>query len=101
MLPYLHFVPWAIAHGLNVQLFFEELFSTPIGSFFGMDVIVSACVLTLFIIEEGRRLQMNKLWFPIAGTFLVGVSFGLPLYLYMRHPYRLLPNPSINTDAAR
>lgn len=52
-----------------------------------MDVIVSAGVLTLFVFVEGRRLEMQKLWIPILGTFLVGVSFGLPLFLYMRHSY--------------
>ncbi len=86
-LPYAQFIPWLLAHGLDLQRFVKELFSTPIGGFFGMDVIVSACVLTLFIAVEGRRLQMPHLWAPIAGTFLVGVSFGLPLFLYMRHPF--------------
>lgn len=92
VLPYSQFVPWVITHGLDVQLFFRELFSTYIGGFFGMDVIVSACVLTLFVIVEGRRLRMKKIWVPVVGTFLVGVSFGLPLFLYLWHPYSLEPN---------
>lgn len=52
-----------------------------------MDVIVSASVLILFVFAEGRRLGMQKLWVPVIGTLLVGVSLGLPLFLYMRHPY--------------
>ena len=91
VLPYFHFVPWVMTHGLDVPGFFAELFSTPIGGFFGMDVVVSACVLTLFIIAEGRRLQMKHLWAPVAGTFLVGVSFGLPLFLYLRESSLALP----------
>lgn len=86
-LPYSQFVPWVIAHGIDVPLFIHELFSTRIGGFFGIDVIVSAIVLTMFVLVEGRRLKMPKLWAPILGTFLVGVSFGFPLFLYMRHPY--------------
>lgn len=85
--PYSQFVPWVIAHGLDVALFFRDLFSTDIGGFFGMDVIVSAFILMLFVFTEGPRLGMQKLWAPVIGTFLVGVSFGLPLFLYMRHPY--------------
>jgi hypothetical protein len=27
---------------------------------------------------------MRRLWLPLAGTCLVGVSFGLPLFLYLR-----------------
>jgi hypothetical protein len=35
------FWPWLVANGLNLQLFFSELFSTSIGAFFGADVIIS------------------------------------------------------------
>src|SRR5690242_2565146 len=34
-------VPWAMEHGLNLSLLFQELFATRIGAFFGLDVIVS------------------------------------------------------------
>lgn len=85
--PYSQFAPWVMTHGIDVSLFIHELFSTRIGGFFGIDVIISAIVLTMFVLVEGRRLKMPKLWIPILGTFLVGVSFGLPLFLYMRHPY--------------
>ena len=30
---------------------------------------------------------MKRLWAPVGGTLLVGVSFGLPLFLLMREPY--------------
>lgn len=92
VLPYSQFVPWVMVHGLDVPLFVRDLFATHIGGFFGMDVIVSASVLVLFVFVEGRRLGMKKLWAPIIGTFLVGVSFGLPLFLYMRHPYIVKPD---------
>ena len=99
VLPYSKFVPWILTHGLDVQLFFQELFSTHIGGFFGFDVIVSACTLTLFIVVEGRRLQMKKIWISVVGTFLVGVSFGLPLFLYMRHNYNLVTNSQLSKGA--
>ena len=84
LLPLSQFAPWLFEHGLNTQLFIEELFSTRIGGFFGFDVIVSAVVLFVFVLSEGKRLNMTKLWFPIVATLGVGVSFGLPLFLYMR-----------------
>lgn len=89
-----------MTHGLSISLLFRELFSTHIGGFFGMDVIVSASVLVLFIFIEGRRLRMQKLWIPVLGTFLVGVSFGLPLFLYMRHPYTVKPSDCVESDTA-
>lgn len=84
VIPYSQFVPWFSAHGLDLRLFAAELFSTRIGAFFGLDVIVSAVVLIVFIAYEGKRAHVRNLWAPIAATCLVGVSCGLPLFLYMR-----------------
>ena len=52
--------------------------------FFGLDVIVSAVVLWVFVGSEGRRLGVRGLWAPVAASLLVGVSLGLPLFLYLR-----------------
>ena len=84
ILPYSQFLPWLDAHGLDLPLFVSELFSTRIGAFFGMDVLVSAVTLFLFMAVEGRRLGMRRLWLPALATIAVGVSLGLPLFLYMR-----------------
>jgi uncharacterized protein DUF2834 len=83
-LPYSQFVPWLLEHGFNVNLFFRELFATRISAFFAMDVILSAIVLIWFIQSEGKRLRVRLLWFPVVGTLVVGVSFGLPLFLFLR-----------------
>jgi uncharacterized protein DUF2834 len=83
-LPCSQLVPWLVTHGLDLRLFFSELFSTRIGGFFGMDVIVSALALFMFIGVEGRRLAIRNLWVPVVATCAVGVSLGFPLFLYMR-----------------
>ena len=84
ILPYSQFVPWIFDHGLNLTLFFRELFANRISAFFAMDVILSAIVLILFIQTEGKRLQVRRLWLPTLGTLVVGVSFGFPLFLFLR-----------------
>ena len=84
LLPYSQLVPWLLEHGLNVTLFCRELFANRISVFFAMDVIVSAIVLLWFIQSEGKRLQVRLLWLPTVGTLVVGVSFGLPLFLFLR-----------------
>jgi hypothetical protein len=84
LLPYSQFVPWVIAHGLDLRLFGRELFANRIGGFFGMDVIVSTAVLWTFVAVEGRRLGMRYLWAPIVASLTAGVSLGLPLFLYLR-----------------
>ena len=84
LLPYWQFVPWLFENGLDLSLFFGDLFANRVAGFFAMDVLVSAIVLIIFVQVEGRRLGIRGLWIPLVGTLLVGVSFGLPLFLYLR-----------------
>jgi hypothetical protein len=84
VLPYSQFIPWLMQHGPNVLLLFSEIFSTHAGAFFALDVLIAAVVLIGFIRFEGAKRNMHTLWLPIAATCLIGVSCGLPLFLYLR-----------------
>jgi hypothetical protein len=84
VLPYTQLAPFLRDHGLDVRLFVEQLFANPVSGFFGMDVIVSSAVLWTLVVVEGRRAGMKHLWAPIVANLAVGVSLGLPLFLYMR-----------------
>lgn len=84
VLPYAEFIPWLMQHGLNLPLFVRELFANRIGAFFGMDVLVSAVVLIVFTRIEGRRALIRHRWLVILSVLTVGVSLGLPLFLYLR-----------------
>ena len=84
VLPHSQFVPFLRDHGLNLGAFVAQLFATHVGAFFGWDVIVSSVVLWVLVAVEGRRAGLGHLWAPIAANVLVGVSLGLPLFLYMR-----------------
>jgi len=83
-IPYAQFVPWLSQNGLQIDLFVRELFATRIGAFFGLDVVVSAVVLFVFICAERKTVAIRHAWLPIVATLVVGVSLGLPLFLYMR-----------------
>ena len=84
ILPYSQFVPFLAEHGLNLQLFFEQVFVNRISGFFGIDLIISSLILWIVVFWEGSRLGMKNLWVYIASNLLVGVSLGLPLFLLMR-----------------
>ena len=99
VLPYWQFLPWVSAHGLNLSLFARELFANRIGAFFGMDVLVSAIVLIVFMRIERRRVAVSMRWLPILAIVLVGVSLGLPLYLYLRE-LALEASAPLSTSAA-
>lgn len=87
VLPYSQFVPWLMEHGLDLSLFFRELFANRIGAFFVLDVLVSAAVLFVFAGTEGRRLGLRGLWLPVLAVLVVGVSLGMPLFLYLRQAH--------------
>lgn len=84
VLPLSYLFPFLAAHGLDLPLFFKQLFQNNISAFFGVDVFVSALALLLFVYSEGRRRGMKNLWVYTLCTLLVGVSLGLPLFLFFR-----------------
>src|SRR5215216_3634884 len=84
ILPYSQFVPFLAEHGFNLTLFVEQLFANRISALFASDVIVSSIVLWAFVLTEGPRQQMKHLWVYLICNLTVGVSLGLPLFLYIR-----------------
>ena len=88
VLPYSQLLPFLREHGLDLRLIVEQLFANRISGFFGLDVIVSSIVLWAFVAVEARRAAVKHLWAPIAASLTVGVSLGLPLFLYLRERAR-------------
>jgi hypothetical protein len=84
VVPYSQFIPWLSQHGLDMDLFMRELFATRIGAFFAFDVVVSALALFVFVFGERKTARVRHVWLPVVATLVVGVSLGLPLFLYMR-----------------
>ena len=78
------FLPWLIEHGPDPQRFVQDLFANGVSAFFGLDVVISAVVLSTFVLVEGARLRLARRWLPILATCLIGVSLELPLFLYQR-----------------
>ena len=86
--PYSQFVPWLFEHGFDPARFFGDLFVNKVGAFFAMDVLVSAVVLFTFMEYDKSEGAVRRAWIAMTGTVLVGVSFGLPMYLYLRERKR-------------
>ncbi len=84
VLPYWQGMEFSRSHGLNMAVFLEQAFASPGARYIVFDLLITAAVFIIFTIAEGRRLSMGRLWIPIAATFVVGVSLGLPLFLFMR-----------------
>lgn len=84
VLPLSQFFPFLTAHGLDVPLFFRQLFQNHVSAFFGLDVVVSSLALWVFVFSEGRRRGMKNLWLYVVCNLAVGVSLALPLFLFFR-----------------
>lgn len=82
--PYSFMGQFLLAHGLNLPEFKAQMVASPIASFLGAAFFIAGLVTFFFIIGEGRRLKMKGLWLPLLATLAVGVSCGLPLFLYLR-----------------
>ena len=48
------------------------------------DLGIAAVAFLLWAAWEGRRSRLEHWWLCIPATFLVGLCFGLPLFLWMR-----------------
>jgi len=87
ILPSSQFLPFLRDHGLDLRLFVEQLFANRISSFFAMDVIVSSIVLWVWVLAGREAQRIRYRWAPLLGNLLVGVSLGLPLFLYLRESH--------------
>ncbi len=82
--PYYFFISFLAAHGLNAGVFLQQLFGTPISAFFAVDLILSCVVFVSFLIQEATRYSIKHRWIYILALLTVGLSFALPLFLYVR-----------------
>ena len=73
-----------LTHGLDLSEFKTQMWAAPISSFTGAAFVIASLVNLFFIFGEGRKRKMKGLWLPLLATILVGVSCGLPLFLYLR-----------------
>ena len=86
VLPYYFFLPFLVANGLDLRLLVSQLLANDISTFFAVDLIITAVVFLLFSYRESQRLGMGRWWVYVVATLLVGPSFALPLFLYVREP---------------
>ncbi len=82
IMPYWQFGNFLLENGFNMSLFFKQLFANRVSAFFAYDVIISIIITVVFIIYNKK--DINKYWTAILATILIGVSSGLPLFLYLK-----------------
>lgn len=82
--PMYYFVQWFQAEGLDIGKMVDAWHANAASSGLVWDLTIAAIALTVFIISE---VVVRRNWIgliAIPATFGIGVSCGLPLYLYLR-----------------
>ncbi len=72
------------ARGFSLSDFVVASFPNPAASGLVADLILSATLGLIVFGREARALGVRGFWAVALGTLLIGLSFGLPLYLYLR-----------------
>lgn len=84
VLPYLAFVGWVSEFGFSIPHMLESIWHDKLSLFAWLDVIIAAVTLLIFILIDGYKNQIRHRIWAIVATCTIGVSCGLPLYLYLR-----------------
>ena len=82
--PMYYFVSWFTQNGWNLMAMVEAWHANSATSGLVWDLTIAAVTLTLWIIAE---VAVRRNWIAliaIPATFGIGVSCGLPLYLFLR-----------------
>ena len=82
--PMYYFVQWFQANGFDLMGMVDAWHVNPAASGLVWDLTIAAVALTIWIIAE---VAVRRNWgalIAIPATFCIGVSCGLPLYLFLR-----------------
>jgi Terpene cyclase DEP1 len=83
-LPYSQLIPFFADHGLNLSLFWSQLFVNQVSSDVAIDLFISSFVFWIFVFKEGTKRQMKFLWIYVVVNLIIGLSCALPLFLGIR-----------------
>ena len=84
ILPMSQFIPATIAGEFSLNGLFKDMTQNRILTGVSLDFFIAATAAIVFIIIEGKKRKLSLVWVAIGGTFLIGLSFGLPFFLYLR-----------------
>lgn len=84
VVPYYFLISFLKTYGLDARAFVRQLFGTSISTFFAADLILSSLVFVRFLRQEAARYSIARWWLYLVALLTVGLSFALPLFLYVR-----------------
>ena len=85
LVPYVFFIQFMQQNGIDVAVFVEALFVNGAAAGFTADLVISSLAFWIATFELWRRDAGPAPWLFVGLTLLIGLSFALPLYLFVRH----------------
>ena len=82
--PMYYFVQWFRQNGLDLGMMVDAWHANAAASGLVWDLTIAAIALTVWILAETAVRRNWRALIAIPATFCIGVSCGLPLYLFMR-----------------
>jgi hypothetical protein len=82
--PMYYFVQWFQANGYDIMAMVDEWHANTASSGLVWDLTIAAIALTVWVIYETLQTRQFIRLIAIPATFCIGVSCGLPLYIFIR-----------------
>jgi hypothetical protein len=82
--PMYYFITWFNENGYDIMAMVDAWHANAASSGLVWDLTVAAATLTIWVIYEAITHRRALGLLAIPATFCIGVSCGLPLYLYLR-----------------
>ncbi len=83
--PMYYFIQWFQAEGWNLMAMVDAWHANAASSGLVWDLTIAAIALTIWILAEAFQSRRWLGLIAIPATFGIGVSCGLPLYLFLRN----------------
>jgi hypothetical protein len=84
VIPYLFFMDFIQAEGVDLPLFLRSLFVNGAAGGFSADLLVTSCVFWIYMFNEKRRAKAPSPALFIIINLTVGLSCAFPAYLYTK-----------------
>nr|WP_187430297.1 DUF2834 domain-containing protein [Roseobacter litoralis] len=82
--PMSYFLQWFNANGYDLMAMVDAWHVNAATSGLVWDLTIAAVALTLWVIVDALNQKKWQYLIAIPATFMIGVSCGLPLFLYLR-----------------
>jgi len=72
------------ATGFDIQQFINDANINAASRSLSRDLLIGATAISIWIVTEGRRLQVKRWWIALIASFSISFACGAPLFLFLR-----------------